>query len=197
MKDWVRRWGSYVVAGAIGASLVGIAVAHPVDKDLVHSGHSDAIDGTLSARNFRYKPAKQYRLNVSGLAFTASDAPSDYQPSLYGGVLADETSAGAPVNLPAGATITKVSFFWEADPTVDDTNLRLQWNDDVNSGGAEMAEAQATPCAVNPCSASDTSIVNAKVSSRRVYGLEVQTEDGVRILKAVISYKLKAPAPPG
>jgi hypothetical protein len=60
LRSLLQSWIPVGVAFALGTVVVGgIAIAHPGSPAFLHSGHSDTMNGTLTAKDFEYKKAKR------------------------------------------------------------------------------------------------------------------------------------------
>lgn len=186
--------------------MVGVAQSHGGDRDLVHSGHDDSIDGTLSAKGFKYLKARTFRYVVPAGAFIPESASSDLG---HGGGSAQvnltQGEAIAGVSLPVGSTIRKIEMF-----TSDDSNpvaVELQEVDqEGNIQQLSVLNATNNDCGgedIDYCRTSDSSIddpgtqrVEGKIRGNRHYGLYA-TGTGI-LYKVLISYKTRSlSTPPG
>ena len=129
---------------------------------------------------------------------------ADFQPSEDGyNYLVDTTAVHnfssatehfiAPVHLPHGATITKLTFYW-VDNSSSNGNLAM-YSNNLQMTQTEMASADSNGQSTTPGSSQDTSIVYAQVDNRlRTYYLWLTLPDSnVYGIGAVIEYTITGP----
>lgn len=191
-----RDWLPVIVAAAFFAgALATQAISHPGEGDLLHSGHNDRLNGTLTAKNFKFKPARTFKYTVPAAAFfgEAGDAAGH---GGYTGVvqISPGKKAIAPVQLPVGAHITKIEWYLLFG---DDVSLFLQENVMTGVGDhSEMVDLAGTSCSGDPCKVETTDIDPAVIKASSHYGLLLQGEsESSTTYKVVITYTLNRPSP--
>ncbi|HYN36009.1 MAG TPA: hypothetical protein VEV82_03440 [Actinomycetota bacterium] len=192
----VRDWLPVIVAAAFFAgALATQAISHPGEGDLLHSGHNDRMNGTLTAKNFKFKPAKTFKYTVPAAAFFGEAGDAAGHSGYSGAVgVAPAQLAIAPVQLPVGARITKVEWFLNFG---DDVSLFLQENVMTGVGDhANMVDLAGTSCSGDPCKVVTTDIDPSVIKASRHYGLVLQGESEFSTTyKVVITYTLNRPTP--
>lgn len=197
IKSWARDALPVLTALLIGAGMVNVAQSHTGETALLHSGHSDKMDGTLTARNFRYSKARTFRYVVPAAAFSAEATTSDLNHGGYSGVVAldNDDEAVAGVSLPIRARVTRVRTF------VDEGDIRIHLESnklDGNGDHGEMVDEDPPTCpGTSVCVFTDSSIDSPVIRGDRHYGLWLDSQGAsARIFKVVIYYKTRAPSPP-
>jgi hypothetical protein len=198
IKKMFHAWLPVGVAFLIGALFVGSASGHTGFPAFLHSGHSDTMAGTLTAKNFKYSTPKVVQYEVPGSAFVAG-TPSDVPDhGNYSGAvtLATGEVAVAPVYLPQGAVVTRVTVWHEVESAFD-WDLHLEANDNVG-GHDDMVILDASACAATPCSTSTTTFSPNTVNNKtRAYGLFLRNDGAspITVFRIVISYRTSALGP--
>ena len=196
LRSPLGSWLSLVAAMLVGAGLVGVAQGHRGDRALLHSGHSDTMDGTLTAKNFEYKQPKLFRYTVPAAAFVPNSDSTVFSHTGYSGLVAvsNFNEVVAPVNLPLGAVVTKVQWFHSTSTTSG--RLHLEANDLAGSH-LDMAKFRNPPaCATQPCRMTDSTIRRERIVANRHYGLWLYADSGTAdAYKVVIFYRVRRPAP--
>jgi hypothetical protein len=190
------------IAFALGTLFIGgAAVGHPGSGAFLHSGHSDTMDGTLTAKNFEFKKAKTVRLVVPGSAFIPDASGDTYEHGGYSGEVTPLTGSEmvAPVNLPDDAKVVRVSWFYDESPADDQGELHLEVNF-PQGGHDDMALLLSDACAASSCPPKvDTTITPNTINNKtRHYGLWLNDLGGAGELttyKVVIRYEVGAPGP--
>jgi hypothetical protein len=105
----------------------------------------------------------------------------------------------APVELPHGAKVIRVGWYYGASAADEAGELHLEAND-LTGSHADMTLLFSQACADDPCPARvDTSISpNTINNTTRHYGLWLRDNSGAEDLttyKVVITYKIGAPGP--
>jgi hypothetical protein len=197
-----QSWIPLGIAFVLGTVVVGgVAIAHPGSPSFLHSGHSDTMNGTLTAKNFKYKSPKTVRLVVPGSAFIPESDASTFE---HGGYSGEATPTGgsemvAPVELPHGARVVSVRWFYDENAAVENAELHLEANN-LTGDHADMALLLSDACATTPCPPTvDTSISPNTINNRtRHYGLwldDLSDTGDVTTYKVVITYRVGAPGP--
>ena len=192
MQVHSTTWLPLAVAFLIGAFFVGSAMGHPGFPEFLHSGHNDTMNGTLTAKNFKYKTPKVVQYVVPGSAFVSGNPGQEPDHGDYSGrvTVAASESAVAPVYIPQGAVVTKVTV-WHETGAASDWRIHLEANDDVGTH-IDMVNLLASACVATPCSTSTTAI-NHKVvnNTARDYGLWLSNQIGssITVYRVVISYR--------
>lgn len=198
VKKLLHSWLPVAVAFLMGALFVGSASGHPGFPDVLHAGHSDRMAGTLTAKNFKYNKPKAVQYVVPGSAFVSGNPGQEPDHGDYSGIVTVSTaeSAVAPVYLPHGAVVTKVTV-WHETGADDDWNIHLEANG--NTGGhADMVNLAASACAATPCSTSTTAVSpNTVNNKKRSYGLWLSNNigSGITVYRVVITYRTSALGP--
>lgn len=205
VRSLLRSWLPVGVAFVLGGLFMGTASGHGGFPDFLHAGHSDTMNGTLTAAGFRFKQAKTVRLVVPGSAFVPNRegpgaTPNDsVHHSGYSGqaFVQGGDIAVAPVNLPHGAVVKSLTLFHDgSDPAGSTLDLEAS---DSSRGFMTMARAPSNgSCPSNPCSSTDGSIALAVINNlTKHYGLTLTTSttSSIHLYKAVIRYQVKTPGP--
>lgn len=196
LKSLVRSWLPVGVAFLLGATFVGIAGAHSGFPEFLHSGHSDTMNGTLTAKNFKYKTPKTNKLVVPGAAFVGDTNTSVIDHGNYSGqvFLPAGNVANAPVNLPHGAVVTKVSWFHDT-AAAGDAELHLEANT-ATGGHDDMVAPSNAACAATPCVTVVTTVSpNVINNGLRHYGIFLSANNDFTTYKVVIFYTTRLPGP--
>ena len=201
-KSLLQSWIPLGIAFVLGTVVVGgVAFAHPGSPAFLHSGHSDTMNGTLTAKNFKYKSPKTVRLVVSGSAFIPDSDGDTFEHGGYSGSATPLAGSEmvAPVELPHNARVVRVSWFYDESATEDAGELHLEANN-LTGGHADMALLLSDICAADPCPPKvDASISPNTINNRtRHYGLWLDDAEGTGELttyKVVITYRVGAPGP--
>jgi hypothetical protein len=159
------------------------------------------MDGTLTARNFEVKKAKTVRLVVPGSAFIRDDSGDTYEHGGYSGEVTPLAGSDmvAPVNLPHGAKVVEVRWFYDPSPNAEEGELHLEANFPTG-GHDDMAPLSSDACADFPCppKVDDTITPNTINNTTRHYGLWLFDLGGTGELttfKVVIKYEVGASGP--
>jgi hypothetical protein len=163
-------------------------------------GDSTAGYGLYSGGDAHVEGQLTWKAVTSYLSIPAAD----FQPSEDGyNYLVDTTAVQnfssatehfiAPVHLPHGATITKLTFYW-VDNSSSNGNLAM-YSNNLQMTQTEMATADSNGQSTAPGSSQDTSIVYAQVDNRlRTYYLWLTLPDSnVYGIGAVIEYTITGP----
>jgi hypothetical protein len=193
MKQRVRKAVPIVAAFVIGTMFVGAAWAATT---LVHGNLT--VTGTVKADNFVYSKAKTVLYNVPGSAFT-QDTGEIAHGNYSGSVVVPAGSVGvAPVYLPQGAIVTKVTV---ASDTLVGGQLEIHLEAANFTGGhADMIDlTRATACVTAPCVTSTSSISPNKIDNKKkTYGIFLRNDDGsndLTVYRVAIFYKVTVPGP--
>lgn len=198
IKKMFGSWLPVIVAFLVGGLFIGSASGHPGFPEFLHAGHSDTMAGTLTARNFRYSTPKVVQYVVPGSAFVEGNPGEVPDHGNYSGqvaVLSGETAV-APVYLPQGAIVTRVTV-WHETTAASDWNLHLEANTS-DGDHDDMVNFSASACAATPCSTSTTSVSPNTVNNKtRSYGLFLSNGSGstITVYRVVIVYKTRALGP--
>lgn len=198
VKKLLHSWLPVAVAFLMGALFVGSASGHPGFPEFLHAGHSDRMAGTLTAKNFKYNKPKAVQYVVPGSAFVAANPTDVPDHGNYSGQVLVPTgeAAVAPVYLPHGAVVTKVTV-WHETGALDDWDIHLEANN--NGGGhSDMVNFGASACASTPCSTSTTTVSPNTVNNKmRSYGLWLSNNIGsdITVYRVVITYRTSALGP--
>lgn len=201
-KSLLRSWLPLGVAFLLGTLFFGgSAIGHPGFPKFLHSGHSDTMNGTLTAKNFKYKKAVAARLVVSGSAFIPDTDASTFSHGNYSGSVqpTNDNAVVAPIDLPNGARITRVRWYYDTSIAGGVGSLHLEANDRTG-GHADMSTLSSVACNTAPCApAVDTTIAPNTINNGTThYGLWLSdasaTEDLITY-KIVIDYKVGRPGP--
>lgn len=191
-----RDWLPVIVAAAFFAgALATQAISHPGEGDLLHSGHNDRMNGTLTAKNFKFKPAKTFKYTVPAAAFFGEAGDAAGHSGYTGAVgVAPGQSAIAPVQLPIGARITKLEWFLV---DAEDVGLSLQANAMTGVGDNVDIVEMGGSCSGDPCKVVSTDIGDPSVvKASRHYGLQIfGGSEFSTTYKVVITYTLNRPTP--
>src|SRR5688500_416449 len=113
-SDLVQRWLPVLAAFLLGVGLVsGVGVAHDGSGQLLHSGHSDTMNGTLTAKGFKYNSPKTQKLVLGASSFNPNAHTCQFTLEGYGGALKDLNGCAGysqDFSLPKGSRITKVTW---------------------------------------------------------------------------------------
>lgn len=184
-KKFLHAWLPVMTAFLLGATFVGIAFAA-----------TTTFDGTVKADNFVYAKAKTVQYVVPGSAFVGDSSVNPDHGNYSGAVtIAPSEVVVAPVYLPQGAVVTKVSIY--TDITAGgDFELHLEANNSTG-GHSDMVSMSPGACATTPCVATTTSVDPSVVNNKtRSYGLWVSDGgSGSTIYRVVITYTTKAVGP--
>jgi hypothetical protein len=156
------------------------------------------MNGTLTAKNFKYKTPKTVQYVVAGSAFVSGNPGQEPDHGDYSGkvVVASGQSAVAPVYLPQGATVTKVTV-WHETTSANDFELHLESN--FSDGGHDdMVLFLASACAATPCSTSTTTVDFNPVNNKtRAYGLWLfnGSAGSITVYRVVITYRTSSVGP--
>jgi hypothetical protein len=205
-----------MAAFLVGASLVGVATGHSGFQDLLHSGHSDKIKGTLTARRFRFSHPKAAWEVLAPISIRPVDpeAPACLDTEWH--IPADpeagpsyvSSGAGcwmaAQVMIPDDATITKM--VWHLRDPSDTTPILMELVsfDALGAGGKVLADDRDTrgpaECA-DGCHISqgvDKQIpgFNPVINQRRSYTFRYKAEDAaIKTTRVLITYKVETAGP--
>jgi hypothetical protein len=195
MKLWMKGT-ALLAAFLLGVALTGVASSHSGFGAFLHAGHSDTMDGTLTAKGFKFKPKETGRLVVPAAAFQVDAGDLNHTSNGQGtATLSASGNAIAPVSLPDRAVITRLSWFHDIDLDAGSA-MRLQLrNADGSTANVALADFQAgEDCADLPCATTDDFPGNATVNNRRRhYWLEWVAQDEQETHKVVIVYKVATP----
>ncbi|HYN37449.1 MAG TPA: hypothetical protein VEV82_10815 [Actinomycetota bacterium] len=179
---------SMVAAFLLGVALTGVATGHSGFGSLLHSGHSDVMDGTLTAEGFKYSSPETHRLAVPAAAFI-------HESSSGGGQVIITAPQVAPVNLPDGATVKKVQWYYDETASDDDT-LQLEVWDPGPGQESNMVNLDQPACNSLPCVSSTTGISSPVINNKThhyVLMLFPGPMDPVTTFKIVITYEVTVP----
>jgi hypothetical protein len=189
---------SLLAAFLLGVALTGVATGHSGFGELLHSGHNDTMDGTLTAKGFKFKTRETSRLVVPAAAFQEADGTLVHQFSAdWRARLSAGGDAAAPVNLPDRAVVTRLTWFHDEDPAPN-SYVRLYFSKAAAGLGTQGTAyvGAGEDCPDLPCSTTDDSIQNATVNNReRAYFLAWNAIDEQDTHKVVIVYKVETPGP--
>lgn len=192
LKKLTVAWLPLVVAFLIGAAFMGSASGHPDFPKFLHSGHSDTMNGTLTAQNFKYASPRSVRYVIPGSAFVAGLLGSEPDHTGYSGevqVLPSE-EAVAPVYLPQGVTVTRVAV-WHGTTLADAWELHLESNF-PDGGHDDMVVLNPAECLSTPCITATTDVGFNPVNNQgRSYGiwLSNDTDVPITVFRVVVSYR--------
>ena len=191
VRSLARSWLPVGVAFLIGATFVGVAAGHGGSPDFLHSGHSDTMNGTLKAKNFKFKSPKTNRLVVPGSAFAPNDCTG------FSGEACSNTADNmvAPVNLPQGAVVKRVLWTYDSG-AAGDASIHLESNfGDANHDDMSLMNTDA--CGSSPCTKSDSTISPSGINNaRRWYGLWLSPNiAGHSTFRVVIVYTTRSVGP--
>jgi hypothetical protein len=140
-----------VAAFLLGASAVRIASGHSGFGDLLHSGHSDRIDGTLTAKRFRFAKPKTSWLSVAPISLRPIDpgcgavtweVDPEAEPSYVES--ADGCWMALQVNVPDDATIVKMLWNLRAPAQLTTIRIELVAFDAFGVTGRVLAQEETT-----------------------------------------------------
>jgi hypothetical protein len=121
----LRSWLPLGVAFLIGAAFVGVAGAHSGFPEFLHSGHSDTMNGTLTAKGFKYSTWKTSYLSVAAMDFAPDnigDTTNDYYNLWLGPNLSNNDGGrcfNTGVNLPQGSKAQSITFYFTSGASSD------------------------------------------------------------------------------
>jgi len=197
-KSWIPLGAVVVIATLL---VGGSAGGHPGSSGFLHAGHSDTMNGTLTAKNFKFKTPKTVRLVVPGSAFIPDSDADTYSHGGYSGEVTPLAGSEmvAPVELPQGARVTQVRWFYDESAADDAGELHLESNL-IQGGHTDMALLQSLACATEPCPPRVDSSISPNTINNRVrhYGLWLNDLGGAGDLttrKVVILYRIGVPGP--
>ena len=196
IKKISGSWLPLAVAFLIGALFVGSASGHPGFPNFLHAGHSDTMAGTLTAKNFKYRAPRTFLYVVPGSAFVAAlptDVP-DHDNYSGGVVLPATDTAVAPVYLPQGAVVTRVTV-WHGAGAANSWLLHLEQSDNVGDH-VDMVVMNAAACAAAPCTTSTITVSpNTVNNTTRSHGIMLRNTSGgeIRAYRVVITYRTSTP----
>ena len=154
------------------------------------------IDGTVTAKGFSYDTTKTGYLSISPTALSAEEDGEDYFKRHY---LQLNTGSGffdAPVQLPDGAVITKMTFYF-LDNIAGYTEAILSRTEHSNNAVSRMANPDASSDSSSWQTLVDSSINNARIDNNEyAYHVEVFLSVPSTFLKAggiVIEYDYTTP----
>ncbi|MBI3648436.1 MAG: hypothetical protein HY240_06780 [Actinobacteria bacterium] len=198
MRAGLRKALPVLVAFLIGAMFVGAAWA---TTTLVRGNLT--VSGTVKAKKFVYAHAQTVLYNVPGSAFTADTfngtavGHNDYSGEV---VVPAGNDAVAPVQLPQGAIVTKVTVVTDG-LTDGQMSLHLESNTFAGSHDDMVDIESPTPsaCGAAPCTLSTTTIAASTIDNKtRTYGLWLFNNDGLAdltLIRVAIYYKVTAAGP--
>ena len=200
MKLWARGT-ALGAAFLLGAALTGVATGHSGSGALLHSRHSDTMDGTLTAKGFKFETKKTSRVAVPAPAFQASGGTLDQNQDGYA-TLVSGGDAVAPVLLPDRAVVTRLTWFHDDNPAFN-SYMRLyaggpQGGTGLIAGADIGAGEDCQPSPIEVCSTTDDTIdPNLDDINNRSwhYFLDWHTSDAQVTHKVVIVYKVATPGP--
>ena len=191
LRALVGAWLPVAAAFAAGALFTGVATGHTGSTALLHSGHSDSMNGTLTAKGFRYAAPKTGRLVVPAAAFDhVTNNGGQITLPAFGG------ARSAPVMLPDRSVVTKVEWFYDTNTSAG-SQLQLEVWDPAPGAESNMVTLSSGACGDTPCSSSTTVISSPTINNRRkhyVVTLFPGSEE-LTTFKIVITYRLGAPVP--
>ena len=181
LRGFFRSWVPVIVAFFLGASMIGVAWAAKV------------FTQTVKAPGFVYTSPKTVRLVVGAAGFVANDDSCNWL--MESGHHLHDLGTGciysAPVELPAGARITKVQFFIANG--IGTTMQLNAWDPGLVPAGTVLASA--TSDCTGTCVKTDSTITNAgganPVSTAAShYSIDIDADAGGTILvnKVIVTY---------
>jgi len=192
LKKLTVAWLPLVVAFLIGALFMGSASGHSGFPGFLHSGHSDTMNGTLTAQNFKYASPRLVRYVVPGSAFVSGALGDDPDHTGYSGEV--EVPVGeeavAPVYLPHGAVVTRVTV-WHGSTDVDDFELHLESNIPANDH-VDMVVLNPAACVDPLCTTTTTDIeANPINNNGRSYGIWLSNDSlgAITVYRVVVVYR--------
>lgn len=185
---WGKNVGSgYGVRGDSDAGYGGY-FASSTGYGLYSEGDAH-IEGQLT-----WKPVTSY-LSIPAADFQPSEDGYDYLVDTTAVHNLGNTTAYfiAPVHLPHGATVTRLTFYWR-DNSASDGSLTMYYNN-LQMMQSEMASAGTSGQSLTPSFSQDTSIAYAQIdNSQRTYYLWLVLPDkDVNGIAVVIEYTIDRP----
>lgn len=153
--------------------------------------------GAVTAQDYKYATPQTNSLVVPGAAF-GPDGPTDlWDHDGYSGSAGCDGGACeliAPVYLPHGAVVTRLTWQYDDGP-VDDAELHLESNfGDFDHD--DMVIVNTDLCAATPCSKTVTTFnPNTIDNVNRHYGLYLDANDQHWTLKVIIEYQTTSVGP--
>lgn len=169
MEGWLRRWRSVVVGGAVGLVAFALAVAvtmatgHLTDEERGAAGLAGPQSGVQVG--LPVTPGNGWVMLPAG-AFRPRRADTTYT---YGGNLVTLTAPTsnqyeAPLNLPHGATVTRIVLYGVDTDVAQDASLTV-WRNAVPGGPSTQLGTVASSGSGGSFSVETTTIANAVVNS--------------------------------
>jgi hypothetical protein len=192
LKKLTATWLPLVVAFLIGALFMGSASGHSGTPGLLHSGHSDTMNGTLTAQNFKYASPRTVRYVVPGSAFVAANPGEEPDHANYSGEVEVPLAEAvvAAVNLPHGAVVTRVTA-WHSTTEGSDFELHLESNIPADDHD-DMVVLEPVACATPPCQTTTADVeFNPINNNGRSYGIWFQNQglEPLSLYRVVVVYR--------
>jgi hypothetical protein len=179
VRNVLRRGLPLVLVFLLGASMVGSAWAA-----VTRIRGNLTVTGVVKAKNFRYLNPRANRLVVPGAAFVGN-LSLGYTGSVY-----IEDTAVAPVNLPQGATVTRVVWFHQAG-AAGEGHLHLESNNRTG-GHSDMVIGDNVACATTPCATVFNTVSPNRINNnQRHYGIWLADngDPGFETYSVIIHYR--------